>query len=344
MINVKFRFIDLFAGIGGFHLGLEKNGGYCVYANEWDKFASITYQNWFPETFLDTRDIRRIDLRRDIPRHDVLAGGFPCQPFSLAGVSKKNSMGVKHGFSDLKQGNLFLYICKITELHQPKVVFLENVKNLVSHDRGRTWKLIQSKLEDLGYKVFWKIIDANAWVPQHRERIYIVAFRCKSFTKEEISDFRFPTSPKSYPKLRKILEKSTPKKYMLSDKLWAYLVQYSKKHRALGNGFGYSLADPDSQSRTLSARYAKDGSEILVKEKGKRNPRRLTPHEAAGLMGFDASWSKKHGNGFPQAVSDTQAYRQFGNSVCPHVVNAIAQEIARILERRNRRLLRNQLC
>ena len=344
MGKVKFRFVDLFAGIGGFHLGLKKNGGFCVYANEWDKFASITYRNWFPDTFLDTRDIRQIDLNKDIPKHDVLAGGFPCQPFSLAGVSKKNSMGIKHGFSDPNQGNLFLYICKIINAHQPKVVFLENVKNLISHDSGRTWKLIQLKLEELGYKVFWKIIDASAWVPQHRERIYIVAFRYKSFTKAEINNFRFPANPKSYPKLSKILEISTPNKYMLSDKLWTYLVQYSKKHKALGNGFGYSLADPGSQSRTLSARYSKDGSEILVKEKGKRNPRRITPLEAARLMGFDASWGKKHGNGFPQTVSDTQAYRQFGNSVCPHVVNAITQEITKILERRNRRLRRKKLC
>ena len=338
MREPAFTFIDLFAGIGGFHLGLSKSKGECVYASEWDKFSSKTYEAWFPDIEVDKRDLRNVDLKKDIPIHDVLAGGFPCQPFSLAGVSKKNSMGLQHGFMDAKQGNLFLQICKIIEARQPKIVFLENVKNLISHDKGRTWKIIQEQLDLLGYHVEWKIIDAGQWVPQHRERIYIIGFRRNSFTKLEIASFNFPKQPSKRPKLKEILESNPSPKYMLSDKLWLYLVNYAKKHQAKGNGFGYSIADPESHSRTLSARYHKDGSEILISHKGWKNPRRITPGEAARLMGFDESWGKKHGQGFPQVVSDTQAYRQFGNSVCPHVVAAIGTEIARILRMRKERV------
>jgi DNA (cytosine-5)-methyltransferase 1 len=338
--KANFSFIDLFAGIGGFHLGLEKIGGECVYASEWDKYAGSTYKSWYPNTRVDSRDIRKIDISRDIPKHDVLAGGFPCQPFSLAGVSKKNSMGLKHGFDDAKQGNIFLQICKIVKIHQPKVVFLENVKNLVSHDRGQTWMTIQKKLDKLDYEVRWNIIDANSWVPQHRERIYIVAFRRKTFTKKEIESFKFPRIKKQGPILRDVLDLKPMKKYMLTDNLWAYLLAYSKKHKSLGNGFGFTIASPAGQSRTLSARYYKDGSEILIKQKGWRNPRRISPGEAARLMGFDGTWGKKLGNGFPQVVSDTQAYRQFGNAVCPHVVRAIGSEIAQVLLARKARTSR----
>ena len=340
MKKANFSFIDLFAGIGGFHLGLEKIGGECVYASEWDKYAGSTYKSWYPNTRVDSRDIRKIDISRDIPKHDVLAGGFPCQPFSLAGVSKKNSMGLKHGFDDAKQGNIFLQICKIVKIHQPKVVFLENVKNLVSHDRGQTWMTIQKKLDKLDYEVRWNIIDANSWVPQHRERIYIVAFRRKTFTKKEIESFKFPRIKKQGPILRDVLDLKPIKKYMLTDNLWAYLLAYSKKHKSLGNGFGFTIASPAGQSRTLSARYYKDGSEILIKQKGWRNPRRISPGEAARLMGFDGTWGKKLGNGFPQVVSDTQAYRQFGNAVCPHVVRAIGSEIAQVLLARKARTSR----
>ena len=340
MKKANFSFIDLFAGIGGFHLGLKKIGGKCVYVSEWDKYSATTYGTWYHNTAVDSRDIRKININRDIPKHDLLAGGFPCQPFSLAGVSKKNSMGLKHGFEDLKQGNLFLQICKIIKVHQPKVVFLENVKNLVSHDQGRTWMTIQSKLNKLDYEVYWKIIDASSWVPQHRERIYIVAFRRKSFTTKEIENFKFPKIRKRNPILRDVLDHKPIKKYMLTDNLWKYLVAYAEKHKSLGNGFGFTLADPKGQSRTLSARYYKDGSEILIKQKGWRNPRRISPGEAARLMGFDDSWGKKLGNGFPQVVSDTQAYRQFGNAVCPHVVQAIGSEIIRILLARKARISR----
>jgi len=338
--KANFSFIDLFAGIGGFHLGLQKVGGECLYASEWDKYAASTYKSWYPNTPVDSRDIRKIDISREIPKHDVLAGGFPCQPFSLAGVSKKNSMGMKHGFDDAQQGNLFVQICKIVKIHQPKVVFLENVKNLISHDGGLTWMTIQKKLETLDYEVHWKIIDAKSWVPQHRERIYIVAFRRKTFTKKEIESFRFPKMKKEVPSLREVLDLKPSKKYMLTDNLWAYLVAYSKKHKSLGNGFGFTIASPAGQSRTLSARYYKDGSEILIKQKGWRNPRRISPGEAARLMGFDGTWGKKLGNGFPQVVSDTQAYRQFGNAVCPHVVRAIGTEIALVLLARKARTSR----
>lgn len=338
MATSPFTFIDLFAGIGGFHLGLQKNGGKCVYASDWDKFSSKTYEAWFPEIQVDKRDIREVIVSTEIPKHDVLAGGFPCQPFSLAGVSKKNSMGVKHGFLDINQGNLFLQICKIIKIRQPKVVFLENVKNLISHDKGKTWFIIQKELDALGYQLHWRIVDARHWVPQHRERIYIVAFRRKSFTCKEIESFRFPDEPPNPPKLNSILDTKTPKKYMLSDHLWSYLVAYSEKHKKLGNGFGYSIANTAGHTRTLSARYYKDGSEILIRVPNWRNPRRISPSEAARLMGFDNSWGQKLGNGFPQLVSDTQAYRQFGNAVCPHVVSAIGIEIKRVLEMRAGRL------
>lgn len=338
--SFRFTFIDLFAGIGGFHLGLAKNGGECVYVNEWDKFSNLTYESWFPSASVDRRDLRVVDAKRDIPKHDVLAGGFPCQPFSLAGVSKKNSMGRKHGFLDAKQGNLFLHICKIVEQCQPKVIFLENVKNLISHDKGETWRAIQSSLQSLGYHVEWQIIDAGHWVPQHRERIYIIGFRKKSFTKSEIASFKFPKPPTQRPRLKEILDPSPDRKYMLSDNLWNYLVEYAKKHQQRGNGFGYSIANPDKSSRTLSARYHKDGSEILISQRGWRNPRRISPAEAARLMGFDTSWSRRHGNGFPQVVSDTQAYRQFGNAVCPHVVAAIGKEIKKLLNKQKDRTSR----
>jgi DNA (cytosine-5)-methyltransferase 1 len=335
---MKFTFIDLFAGIGGFHIGLTSAGGKCIYANEWDKFSRLTYETWFSGIEVDGRDIRTVDILNDIPKHDVLAGGFPCQPFSLAGVSKKNSLGRKHGFQDELQGNLFLHVCEILRVKQPKVVFLENVKHLISHDKGNTWKTIKRELEELGYSLYWSIIDASSWVPQHRKRIYIVGFQEKNFTPDEISKFRFPTPSLRQPELRSILEREPSKKYMLSDNLWRYLRDYAIKHNSLGNGFGFSIANPNGPSRTLSARYGKDGSEILIEQSGWRNPRRLTPREAAKLMGFDTSWKEKLGIQFYQTVSDTQAYKQFGNSVCPQVVEAIGLEIGHVLAARNQRL------
>lgn len=329
----NFTFVDLFAGIGGFHFGLRSVGGTCVYANEWDSSAGRTYEAWTGHK-PDTRDLRTVDLKTDIPPHDVLAAGFPCQPFSLAGVSKKNSLGREHGFQDLDQGNLFFTICDVVSTHRPKVVFLENVKNLTSHDKGKTWRVIQSSLEELGYHVLWKVIDAREWVPQHRERIFIVALSEDYWSILDSGQFQFPEPGRaSRPILREVLDKKPDKRLMLSEGLWSYLQEYAAKHKKLGNGFGYSIAKKSSSTRTLSARYGKDGSEILIDHRNWERPRRLSVNEARRLMGFNREISQECGfsGRYPQVVSDTQAYKQFGNSVSPLVVRAIATEITRFL-------------
>lgn len=328
-----FTFVDLFAGIGGFHLGLSSVGGKCVYANEWDAAASKTYEAWTGHK-PDQRDIRKISFKSDIPSHDVLAAGFPCQPFSLAGVSKKASLGRAHGFQDLDQGNLFFSICDIVAAHRPKIVFLENVKNLTSHDKGKTWAVIQSSLEELGYHVLWKVIDAKYWVPQHRERIFIVALSEHYWSVLDAGQFNFPEPPRQpLPKLKGILDKKPSKDLMLTEPLWTYLQDYSEKHRKLGNGFGFSLASQNSVSRTLSARYFKDGSEILIRHRAWERPRKLSVNEARRLMGFSRQISLEAGlsGRYPQVVSNSQAYKQFGNSVSPLVVRSIGAEISRLL-------------
>jgi len=324
--DMPFRFIDLFAGIGGFRSALTRLGGDCVYTSEWDKYAATTYEAWYGER-PDRTDIREVDYDA-IPDHDVLAAGFPCQPFSLAGVSKKNSLGRLHGFEDEKQGNLFFSILDVIDTKRPPVLFLENVKNLKSHDRGRTWDVIHGELADRGYEVHHEVIDASGWVPQHRERIFIVGFDRNVFSEAATSFFRFPRSPIDGPVFRSILEAKPNRKYTLSDGLWEYLKSYKEKHEAKGNGFGYGIAPLDGVSRTMSARYYKDGSEILIRQRG-RNPRRLTPREAARLLGFDGRYSELfgHGDEFPQVVSDTQAYKQFGNAVVPKVVEAVGRGI-----------------
>lgn len=327
----KFTFIDLFAGIGGTRLAFESVGGKCIFTSEWDKYARQTYEANFGSKHPIEGDIREVPLHV-IPEHDVLIAGFPCQPFSLAGVSKKNSLGRKHGFSCPIQGNLFFDIARIIQAKQPSVVVLENVKNLLSHDKGRTFKIILQTLEeDLGYQVSYRIIDAQHFVPQHRERIFIVATKAsRSIDLENIelpdrsarlkdvlhapqTDTDFDARYQN-PITGKILAK-----YTLSDNLWSYLQAYAEKHRAKGNGFGYGLFGPNDIARTLSARYHKDGSEILIKQT-RKNPRRLTPREAARLMGFP--------DGFQIPVSDTQAYRQFGNSVVIPVVHVVAKEVS----------------
>lgn len=329
--NVPFKFVDLFAGVGGFRVGLTALGGTCVFTSEWDKFSNKTYQTWFGDEDVHTGDIRELNVKAEIPDHDVLCAGFPCQPFSLAGVSKKNSLGRRHGFEDETQGNLFFKIMDIVDEKRPPVLFLENVKNLRSHDKGNTWGVIQDCLIEREYSVFSTVIDARSWVPQHRERIFIVCFDRHIFGREDEINFQFPAPPDGEPPtLSSILETSPPdKKYMLSDKLWSYLQAYAEKHRKKGNGFGYSLFTGKDVARTLSARYHKDGSEILIKQKGWRNPRRLTPQEARRLMGFVDRYGQLFGHeeGFPQVVSDTQAYRQFGNAVVPLVVEAVGREI-----------------
>jgi DNA (cytosine-5)-methyltransferase 1 len=333
--KVPFKFIDLFAGIGGFRSALTPLGGQCVFTSEWDKYAAKTYQAWYGDKDIYTGDIREIASSK-IPDHDILCAGFPCQPFSLAGVSKKNSLGHKHGFHDEKQGNLFFKIMEIVSEKRPPILFLENVKNLKSHDKGNTWKVIETNLISHDYVVFEKIIDAQSWVPQHRERIFIVCFDKHIFGPKDQVDFKFPTPPNNGDCLRlgSVLSGDEPdRKYMLSDKLWKYLQDYRKKHEEKGNGFGYSLFGPDDIARTMSARYHKDGSEILIRQPKWKNPRRLTPHEAMHLMGFDERYSGifGHEDGFPQVCSDTQAYRQFGNAVSPKVVESIGKQIIDVM-------------
>ncbi len=316
MGNVKkIKFIDLFAGIGGFHLALDSLGLECVFASEWDKYAQSTYATNFGMT--PVGDIRAVQAA-DIPTFDWLCAGFPCQPFSIAGVSKKNSLGHKHGFEDEKQGNLFFEILRIASFHHPKVMLLENVKNLKSHDKGNTWHVIESELKALGYQVFSKILDGKYFVPQHRERIFIVCFDTKTYPK---IDFRFPNYPKyrNY-ELKEIIEPDVENKYTLTTHLWNYLFQRKIEQSEKGNGFGYGLFNPnvDEYTRTISARYYKDGSEVLI-EQVNQNPRRLTPRESARLQGYPES--------FKIPVSDTQAYRQFGNSVVVPLVQAVAAQI-----------------
>ncbi len=327
-IRTRFRFIDLFAGIGGFRIALSAIGGKCVFTSEWDKHSQATYKAWFGhQPHGDINGIEPVD----IPDHDILAAGFPCQPFSLAGVSKKNSLGQAHGFECQRQGNLFFRICDIAAAKRPGILLLENVKNLRSHDGGKTWAVITSELDSLGYDVHSQIIDARGWVPQHRERIFLVCFDRKRYGKSV--SFQFPKPPNRGPVLGSILEKDVDSKYVLSQHLWDYLRAYAEKHRKAGNGFGFGLVGPSDVARTLSARYHKDGSEILIK-RGSGRPRRLTPQECARLMGYNEKIAKRFGfrNGFPTVVSDTQAYRQFGNSVVPAVVEAIARQVAPIIK------------
>ena len=317
--EIPFSFIDLFAGIGGFRIGLQNIGGKCVFTSEYDPHAQKTYRAWFGDT--PHGDIREISPK-DIPDHDLLAAGFPCQPFSIAGVSKKKSLGREHGFKDQTQGTLVFYILKIVEEKRPPILFLENVKNLLSHDRKRTWDVIHKSLEELGYSVFYKVIDAKAYVPQHRERICIVCFDKKVFG--ENPPFEFPAIPTVEPRVIKdILESNPHDKYTLTDKLWQYLQDYAERHKKKGNGFGFGLVDLEGVSRTISARYYKDGSEILIPQGKKKNPRRLTPREAARLMGFS--------DALPIVVSDTQAYKQFGNSIVPLMVEEVGKQILKVL-------------
>jgi DNA (cytosine-5)-methyltransferase 1 len=331
-----FTFVDLFAGIGGLRRGFEGIGGKCLFTCEWDKYSQITYRANFPSDDHEIAgDIREVKAA-DIPEHDLLLAGFPCQPFSIAGVSKKNALNRPHGFACEAQGTLFFEVARIIGHHRPKAFLLENVKNLVNHDAGHTFSVIRKVLtEELGYHIDWKVIDAKGWVPQHRERIFIAGFR-------DDTDFTFSNmpvlDPLKGPKLSSILhsengsekpekpytagrQATVADKYTLSAHLWTYLRAYAEKHRGMGNGFGFGLFGPDDVARTLSARYYKDGSEILIKQKGKA-PRRLTPRECARLMGFD-----EPENPCRIPVSDTQAYKQFGNAVAIPVVKAVAKHM-----------------
>ena len=315
----KFTFIDLFAGIGGMRLAFEACGGQCVFTSEWDRYCQKTYFDNFG--VMPHGDITKID-EKDIPNHDILVAGFPCQPFSIAGVSKKNSLGRKTGFLDKTQGTLFFDVVRILNEKRPRAFLLENVKNLRSHDKGNTWKVIMESLDELDYEVFSDVLDGQLYVPQHRERVFIVGFDRKRYGGNITFNFNL-TPPNHKPVLKDILEKDVDAKYTLSDRLWQYLQDYAVRHRAKGNGFGYGLADLNGITRTLSARYYKDGSEILIPQEGK-NPRRLTPRECARLQGFDDS--------FIIPVSDTQAYKQFGNSVVVPLVTAVAELIVSKME------------
>jgi len=321
-----FRFIDLFAGIGGLRLGFEAIGGKCVFTSEWDRWSQQTYLANFAdgEDHIMAGDIRPFGENPAlIPGFDVLLAGFPCQPFSLAGVSKKNSLGRKHGFDDEHQGNLFFDIERIIRHHRPPAFLLENVKHLERHDRGRTFQVITQTLQkDLGYTIDFRVISSAPWVPQKRERIFIAGFRDDVGFSFKDFDRMIPPDAE-WPKLGSILQShnEVDAKYTLTPRLWQYLQDYRAKHERAGNGFGFSLFGPDDVTRTLSARYHKDGSEILIAQKDTR-PRRLTPVECARLMGFE------HGNRkwvIPKQVSDTQAYRQFGNAVAVPVVEAVAR-------------------
>ena len=318
----KFTFIDLFAGIGGMRIAFTKQGGVCVFSSEWDKYAQKTYFDNFD--VMPQGDITKIDAQ-EVPDHDILVAGFPCQPFSIAGVSKKNSLGRATGFQDKTQGTLFFDVCRILEAKRPKAFLLENVKNLKSHDHGNTWRVIQESLNQLDYEIFPQIIDGQGFVPQHRERIFIAGFDRRRYG--NFYDFQFDVDdqkPEKKPVLRDILEPDVNEKYTLSDKLWTFLQNYAAKHKAKGNGFGYGMPELDGVTRTLSAQYYKDGSEILINQGKGKNPRRLTPRECARLQGYPDS--------FKITVSDTRAYKQFGNSVVEPLVTAIAGKIVEKVE------------
>ena len=334
--NSEFKMIDLFAGIGGTRLGFETVGGNCVFTSEWDKYAQQTYSSNFKNTssHVFAGDITQVNAK-EIPDHDLLLAGFPCQPFSLAGVSKKKSLGRKHGFEDATQGTLFFDIARILAEKRPATFLLENVRNLLSHDKGKTFTVIQEVLkEKLGYQIFYSVVDSRAWVPQMRKRVLIAGFDIDRFQNKIDFNFDDLESDKKNICMKDILHPEdgseepeshytngplamVDSRYTLSPRLWKYLKDYAEKHRKAGNGFGYGLVGPNDIARTLSARYYKDGSEVLVNRGPRKRPRRLTPRECARLMGFP--------DDFVIPVSDTQSYKQFGNSIVVPMVGEVAR-------------------
>lgn len=351
-----FNFVDLFAGIGGLRKGFDAIGGRCVLTAEWDRYARRTYRANHPEPpehqWVD--DIKKLTqppgvpedellchIDASFPAHHVLLAGFPCQPFSIAGVSKKNALGRSHGFECEDQGQLFFDVLRILKAKKTPFAVLENVKNLKSHDRGNTFRVITSELENAGYwvadldadKPDPKVVDGSGWVPQHRERVVLVCVRKEiahpllMHREFSLRDLDRPEQPVT---IDQVLDADVPDKYTLTDKLWEYLQNYKKKHQDKGNGFGFGLIDPNDAgtvTRTLSARYYKDGSEILIDQGSDQNPRRLTPQECARLMGF-----VRKGESFRIPVSDTRAYKQFGNSVVVPVFEAVAQLLKPYIE------------
>lgn len=322
--NPTFTFIDLFAGMGGFRLAMQAQGGKCIFSSEWNKYAQRTYLANYGE--IPFGDITKESTKSFIPKEfDVLCAGFPCQPFSIAGVSKKNSLGRETGFKDKTQGTLFFDVADIINRHRPKAFYLENVKNLVSHDKGNTFRVIKETLEELDYSIHFEVLDGKSFVPQHRERIMIVGFDNRRYKKKE--RFSFPVLGEPTKCIADILDKEVADKYTLSDKLWGYLQAYAEKHKAKGNGFGYGMADLGGITRTLSARYYKDGSEILIPQGDGKNPRRLTPRECARLMGYPDEF-------IINAVSEIQAYRQCGNSVIVPLITAVSEELVKTMHKK----------
>ena len=312
--NPKFTFIDLFAGMGGFRLAMQAQGGKCVFSSEWNAYSQKTYFSNFGD--MPFGDITKEVTKSYIPEHfDILCAGFPCQPFSIAGVSKKKSLGRETGFKDKTQGTLFFDVADIISRHRPKAFYLENVKNLTSHDKGNTFRVIRETLEELNYSIHYQVMDGQTYVPQHRERIMIVGFDKERYHGEE--KFDFPEQHEATRSVKEILDPNIDSKYTLSDKLWTYLQNYAEKHRAKGNGFGFGLVDLNGITRTLSARYYKDGSEILIPQGKDHNPRRLSPRECARLMGYPDQYRIDR-------VSDVQAYRQCGNSVVVPLITAVS--------------------
>lgn len=320
--NPKFTFIDLFAGMGGFRLAMQAQGGKCVFSSEWNAYSQKTYFANFGD--MPFGDITKEITKSYIPeKFDILCAGFPCQPFSIAGVSKKKSLGRETGFKDKTQGTLFFDVADIISRHRPKAFYLENVKNLTSHDKGNTFRVIRETLEELNYSIHYQVMDGQTYVPQHRERIMIVGFDKERYHGEE--KFEFPEQHEATRSVKEILDPNIDPKYTLSDKLWAYLQNYAEKHRAKGNGFGFGLVDLNGITRTLSARYYKDGSEILIPQGKGQNPRRLSPRECARLMGYPDQYRIDR-------VSDVQAYRQCGNSVIVPLITAVSEQIIQTLQ------------
>ena len=318
----QFTFIDLFSGMGGFRLAMQAQGGKCVFSSEWNPYSQQTYFANFGE--MPFGDITKESTKKYIPsKFDVLCAGFPCQPFSIAGISKKKSLGRETGFKDKTQGTLFFDVADIISRHRPKAFYLENVKNLTSHDKGNTFRIIRETLEELNYSLHYQVMDGQTYVPQHRERIMIVGFDKERYHGEE--KFEFPEQHNATRSVKEILDPNIDPKYTLSDKLWLYLQNYAKKHRSKGNGFGYGLVDLNGITRTLSARYYKDGSEILIPQAEGQNPRKLSPRECARLMGYPDQYRI-------DCVSDVQAYRQCGNSVIVPLITAVSEQIIKTLQ------------
>ena len=328
----SFTFIDLFAGIGGFRMAMQSANGRCVFSSEYDKYAQQTYYANYGE--VPFGDITKDTVKAFIPRtFDVLCGGFPCQPFSIAGVLKKNSLGRSHGFADEKQGNLFFHVADILDKHRPKAFFLENVKNLVSHDKGNTFKVIKETILELGYSFDFRVLNGKHFVPQHRERTLMVGFNKDHFGANIRFDFNQVHLPEANHRIGSILERKVDKKYTLSDKLWNYLQDYAQKHKLKGNGFGFGLVNPDGITRTISARYYKDGAEILVPQ-STGNPRRLTPREALALQGYPVFPINTEDpvHSFKMPVSDNQAYKQCGNSVVMPLIREVGSKLVSLLQ------------